>query len=167
MKGIITILSSIQHSEVIESVTGGEKLISLRPLGYMMLTGPNAWGYVGIGMSSANMAYELIYHSHFKTCILIGQDLAYSEDGKSHASGHVFGENNVRQNDSDGWAVAYGGEGNVKTTSVWNMFRGSFEKDIAETSKTCSQSMRLKVVRVFLGRKSFLFRKRFLTCKEK
>lgn len=135
MEGVVTVLSSIQHAEVIDSVVEGDKLISLRPLGYMMLTGPNAWGYAGIGMSSANMAYELIYHSHFKMCILIGQDLAYSEDGKSHANGHLFGENNVKQNDSDGWAVAYGGEGRVKTTAVWNMFRGSFEKDIAETSK--------------------------------
>jgi hypothetical protein len=135
MEGVITVLSSIQHAEVIDSVMEGDKLISLRPLGYMMLTGPNAWGYAGIGMSSANMAYELIYHSDFKTCILIGQDLAYGNDGKSHASGHLFGENDVKHNEGDGWAVAYGGEGRVRTTAVWNMFRGSFEKDIVETSK--------------------------------
>jgi len=135
MKGIVSVLSSIQHAEVIESVLEGEKIISLRPLGYIMLTGPKAWGYVGIGMSSANMAYELIYHSQFKTCILIGQDLAYSQEGKSHATGHIFGENDVQESQGDGWTVAYGGEGRVKTTAFWNMFRGFFEKDIAETSK--------------------------------
>lgn len=135
MNGIITVLSSLQHSDVINSVAGGEKLISLRPLGYMMLTGPKEWGYVGIGMSAANMAYELIYHSHFKTCLLIGQDLAYGEDGKSHAHGHVFGENEVKESEKDGWTVAYGGEGHVRTTAIWNMFRGFFEKDIAETKE--------------------------------
>jgi len=135
MRGIVTVLSSVQHADVIESVDEGEKIISLRPLGYIMLTGPQAWGYAGIGMSSANMAYELIYHSRFQTCILIGQDLAYSEEGKSHALGHLFGENDVKESQGDGWAVAYGGDGRVKTTAFWNMFRGFFEKDIAETSK--------------------------------
>ena len=132
MKGIITVLSSLQHAEVIDSVHGSDVIISLRPLGYMRVTGPKEWGFIGIGMSAANMAYELIYHSHFKTCILIGQDLAYGKDGKSHASGHVFGENDVKQSAVDGWTVAYGGEGKVKTTAIWNMFRGFFEKDIAE-----------------------------------
>lgn len=132
MKGIVTVLSSLQHAEVIDSVQGSDVIISLRPLGYMRVTGPKEWGYIGIGMSAANMAYELIFHSHFKTCILIGQDLAYGKDGKSHASGHVFGENDVKQSEIDGWTVAYGGEGKVKTTDIWNMFRGFFEKDIAE-----------------------------------
>jgi len=132
MHGIVTVLSSLQHVDVINSVQGGQTIMSIRPLGYMRLTGPKEWGYIGIGMSAANMAYELIYHSKFKTCILIGQDLAYAKDGKSHASGHVFGESEVKQSDLDGWTTAYGGQGKVKTTAVWNMFRGFFEKDIEE-----------------------------------
>jgi len=132
MQDIVTVLSSLQHVDVINSVQGGQKVMSIRPLGYMRLTGPKEWGYIGIGMSAANMAYELIYHSQFKTCILIGQDLAYGNDGKSHASGHVFGEDDVKQSDLDGWTTAYGGQGRVKTTAVWNMFRGFFEKDIEE-----------------------------------
>lgn len=132
MHDIVTVLSSLQHVDVINSVQGGQKVMSIRPLGYMRLTGPKEWGYIGIGMSAANMAYELIYHSKFKTCILIGQDLAYGSDGKSHASGHVFGEDDVKQNELDGWTTAYGGVGKVKTTAVWNMFRGFFEKDIEE-----------------------------------
>lgn len=132
MKGVVTVLSSLQHAEVIDSVQNDDVIISLRPLGYMRVTGPKEWGYIGIGMSAANMAYELIYHSHFQTCILIGQDLAYGNNGKSHASGHVFGEDDVKQSEIDGWTVAYGGEGKVKTTAIWNMFRGFFEKDIAE-----------------------------------
>lgn len=132
MKGVTTVLSSLQHAEVIDSMHGSDVIISLRPLGYMRVTGPKEWGYIGIGMSAANMAYELIFHSHFKTCILIGQDLAYGNDGKSHASGHVFGEDDVKQSEIDGLTVAYGGEGKVKTTAIWNMFRGFFEKDIAE-----------------------------------
>lgn len=130
--GVTFVLSSVQHSDVINSIKGGEKIISLRPLGYMMITGPKEWGHVGIGMSSANMAYEIIYHSKFKSCILIGQDLAYGEDGSSHSDGHVFGAKEVKQKESDGWAERYGGGGKVRTTMVWNMFRSFFEKDIVE-----------------------------------
>lgn len=132
MHGVVAVLSSLQHSEVIQSLEGHEKIISVRPLSYMRVIGPKEWGYIGIGMSAANMAYELMYHSGFKTCILIGQDLAYAKDGKSHAQGHVFGENEVKQSELDSWVEAYGGEGKIKTTAVWNMFRGFFEKDIAE-----------------------------------
>lgn len=107
--------------------------MNMRPFGYMMETGAHAWGYVGIGMSAANKAYELIYHSGFKTCVLIGQDLAYSDEGKSHSAGHVFGEDEVKHKAGDGYTERYGGGGVIKTTAVWNWFRAFFEKDIAET----------------------------------
>ncbi|MCD8477352.1 MAG: hypothetical protein LRY68_05125 [Sulfurospirillum sp.] len=48
------------------SIKAGIMQMNMRPFGYMMETGAHAWGYVGIGMSAANKAYELIYHSGFK-----------------------------------------------------------------------------------------------------
>lgn len=132
----VCVASSVQHAKVLSSIEKAQVIISLRPLAYMMLTGPREWGHIGIGMSSANMAYELIYHSHFKTCILIGQDLAYGEDGASHTDGHVFGAQEVKYKESDSWVEAYGGGKKVRTTIVWNMFRGFFEKNIAEAKTT-------------------------------
>jgi hypothetical protein len=132
----VCVASSVQHAKVLSSIEKAQVVISLRPLAYMMLTGPREWGYIGIGMSSANMAYELIYHSHFKTCLLIGQDLAYGEDGTSHADGHIFGAQEVKYKESDSWVEAYGGGKKVRTTIVWNMFRGFFEKNIAEAKTT-------------------------------
>jgi len=133
---VVFALSSVQHKEVVESIKGGVMQLSLRPLGFMMYTGPDEWGYLGIGQSAANMAYELIYHSKFQNCILIGQDLAYGEDGKSHANGHVFGEDNVKTKENDVWIKGWGGKNQVRTNHTWDMFRKSFEKDIAETKQT-------------------------------
>lgn len=132
-EGVVFALTSLQHKEVLESIKGGTLQVSLRPLGYMMLTGPDEWGYIGLGMSAANMAYELVYHSKFKTCMLIGQDLAYGEDGTSHAEGHVFGSTNVKEKEADAWVEGWGGAGRVRTNHTWDMFRKFFEKDIAET----------------------------------
>ena len=134
-EGVVFALTSLQHKEVLESIKGGTLQVSLRPLGYMMVTGPEEWGYVGIGMSAANMAYELIYHGKFKTCMLIGQDLAYGEDGASHAEGHVFGKDNVKEKEGDRWVEGWGKTGRVRTNHTWDMFRKSFEKDIAETKE--------------------------------
>lgn len=131
---VIIGLSSLQHPDVINSIKGGTMQMSLRPLGYMTTTGPDEWGYLGIGMSSANMAFELIYHSNFKNCILIGQDLSYGEDGTSHAKGHTFGENEVKEKETDTWVEGWGGEKKVRTNHFWNLFKNFFEKDIAETN---------------------------------
>jgi len=128
--GVVFALSSIQHPDLIKSIKGGTLQMSMRPFGYTRLLGPDQWGYVGIGMSSANMAYELIYHSHFETCVLIGQDLAYGEDGNSHAAGHVFGTKEVKHSERDGWVERYGGGGKVRTTGIWRMFLDFFEKDV-------------------------------------
>ena len=129
-KDVIIGLSSLQHQEVVRSIKGGTVQMSMRPFGYMEFTGPKEWGFVGIGMSSANMAYESIYHAGFKTCVLIGQDLAYGKDGSSHSSGHIFGTDEVKHNDGDIWIEGYGGEEKVRTNEVWTLFRKFFEKDV-------------------------------------
>jgi hypothetical protein len=128
---VVTVLSSLQHKDVVCAPKGGTVTMSLRPLGYMIASGPKEWGYLGIGSSAANMAFELIYYSRFKNCILIGQDLAYAEDGTSHAKGHVFGENDVEVAESDVWVKGWGGT-KVRTNHNWTMFRNFFEKDLAD-----------------------------------
>lgn len=133
---VVFALSSVQHTKVVHSIKGGTMQMSLRPLGIMMYTGPEHWGYLGLGQSAANMAYEMIYHAKFKNCILIGQDLAFGEDGASHASGHVFGQQNVKTKEEDIWVKGWQGKAKVRTNHVWDMFRKSFEKDIAETKAT-------------------------------
>jgi len=61
---------------------------------------------------------------------LIGQDLAFAPDGKSHATGHAFA-----QADEYLYVKAYGGEGEVRTTYIWDKFRNQFEADIEQSNK--------------------------------
>lgn len=129
-EGVVFVLSSIQHPNVIDNIKAGTKVISMRPFGYTKIMKLDKWGYAGIGMSSANLAFELVYHSGFEACILIGQDLAYAEDGKSHASAHILGEDEVKYKHSDMFVTSYGGQAEVRTSYIWNMFKNQFEIDI-------------------------------------
>lgn len=129
----ITIHASLQHEEVLKN-SYGPRILSMRGFQYNRFFGLKKYGYLGIGMSAANMAYELAYLLGFKKIVLIGQDLAYSEDGQSHAKGHVYGENEVEFKDTDEYVTKYGGNGVVRTSKVWMMFKNFFEKDIYETS---------------------------------
>jgi len=132
--GVVFSLSSLQHPELLRSIKGGVIQMSMRPFGFMQAFELDQWGYIGIGMSAANKAYELIYHSRFERCVLIGQDLAYSDGGLSHAQGHVLGADEVKAKASDVDVVRYGGEGMIRTSAVWNWFRSFFETDIRETA---------------------------------
>jgi hypothetical protein len=128
-KKFTTIHASLQHEEVLKN-SYGENLLVMRPFKYTRYYELDDYGYAGRGMSAANQAYDVAYHMGYKKIVLIGQDLAYANDGKSHAKGHVFGEDEVKE-DENLYVMAYGGKGVVKTTKVWNMFRGHFENDIA------------------------------------
>lgn len=137
-KNVIFAITSIVHQATSKAITKGIKTYSMRPFGYTRFFDLKEYGYAGIGMSAANMAYELIVHSQFKQCIFIGQDLAFSPDGKTHSKDAIFGENETqykpKENAQDKILVpAYGGEGVVETSNVWKMFLNFFEKDIAET----------------------------------
>ena len=128
-KDIIMMHASLQHEKVLKN-SRGKKCIVMRPFAFNRYFKLNDYGYLGIGMSAANMAYELAFLLKHKTIVLIGQDLAYSEDGTSHAKGHVYGENEVKFKEDDTYVLAYGGKKTIRTTKVWNMFRNYFEKDI-------------------------------------
>jgi len=127
----ITLHASLQHEEVLKN-SYGKNLLVMRSFAYNRFFNLPKYGYLGVGMSAANMAYELAYLLGFKDIILIGQDLAYSKEGKSHANGHPYMES-YKENDI--YIPAYGGKGTVRTSRVWNMFKNFFEKDIYETSQ--------------------------------
>jgi len=133
-KDIIMIHASLQHKNVLDN-SYGKKFLVMRPFKYTKYYTMHKYGYLGVGMSAANMAYELAYSLGFKTITLIGQDLAYNEDGTSHSEGHIFGKNEVKFKESDEYVTKYGGEGTIRTNRIWNMFRNFFERDIEYTKK--------------------------------
>ncbi|WP_257928576.1 motility accessory factor [Campylobacter lari] len=131
-KDILFIIASLTHPKTIEYLekNGRNYMLVLRPLFFESKLGLNEYGFLGNGMSVANMAYELAGALRFENIILIGQDLAYSDDGKSHPKEHLYGD----QGDEEivyKTICAYGGNGEVKTQLTWYLFLKSFEKDIA------------------------------------
>ena len=133
MKDIYFVTASLVHQKTLNAIKG-HKVITMRPFPYNRYFELQEFGYAGVGMSAANLAYEVAYLMKHKTTILIGQDLAYG-DNVSHANGHVLGEDEVKPKESDLYITAYGGQGQVRTSKFWNIFKNTFQKDIAESKK--------------------------------
>lgn len=137
-EGIIFAITSIVHKRLKDALKGDLVQYSLRPFGYTNYFEIAEYGYLGIGMSAANMAYELVAHARFKRCIIIGQDLAFGEDGTSHAKNAVYGANEINpkaieQKGQKVMVEKYGGGGEVESTIVWKLFLTFYERDIANT----------------------------------
>ncbi|NOX15372.1 MAG: motility associated factor glycosyltransferase family protein [Epsilonproteobacteria bacterium] len=136
-KGIIFAITAVAHKELIDSIQKGTLQLSMRPTGsYYRFFQFDDWGYVGKGLSAANMAYEIASMIGFKRIVLIGQDLAFGEDGNSHSKGHIFGETEVNNKEGVEYTEAYGGKGEVETTKVWKLFLNGLEQEIARNNET-------------------------------
>ncbi len=143
---VVFAITSIAHPDLFKEIKAGVLQISMRPFGYTRYFNKPDYGYLGIGMSAANMAYELVFHADFKNCILIGQDLAFAKDGATHSEGHIFGQADAPANQNAIYVPAYGGEGQVKTTVVWKLFKNFFETDIS-----CANEKGIKTINATEG----------------
>ncbi|MEA1955650.1 MAG: 6-hydroxymethylpterin diphosphokinase MptE-like protein [Campylobacterota bacterium] len=137
LKDTYFVVSSLADPYTVHKLKNQKLMLSMRPLSYMMYYALEDFGYLGSGMSAANLAYQLAAHMSYKDIILIGQDLAYSKSGVSHAKGHKYIKNKDNHKDSDVFVEAYGGDGVVKTSMIWNMFKNFFENDIYEAKECC------------------------------
>lgn len=124
---IYFIVASLTHKKTVDNILPRRLALTMRPQQSEIVFNMPKYGYLGIGHSTANQAYQLAYALGHKNIILIGQDLAFAPDGKSHASGHAFA-----QADEYLYVEAYGGEGEVRTTYIWDKFKNQFEKDIEQ-----------------------------------
>lgn len=129
-EGVIFVLVSIVHQAVLDGIRGGTKVLVMRPHGYTTYFDFKDFGYLGTGMSAANMAHELAIVMRYKKCIVIGQDLAFGEDGTSHTKGHLYTEQEESYSLMDEYVEKYGGGGQVRTTYYWKVFMDYFEKTI-------------------------------------
>ncbi len=135
-EGIVFALTAIVAEELLENIKAGQLQLSMRPTGWhYAFMGFDKYGYLGLGMSAANMAYELASSMDFKQILIIGQDLAYGEDGNSHAKNHIFGSDEIKQKAHDEYTEAYGGNGKVRTTKFWKMFLNGYENKIAQNKE--------------------------------
>ncbi len=121
------IVASVTHSQTVKNILPRRLVLTMRPQQEEKMFRLNKYGYLGVGHSCANMAYQLAYVLGHKNIIFIGQDLAFGKDGASHAKGHT-----IAQPDENLYTIAYGGEGEVRTTYVWMLFKNQFENDIEQ-----------------------------------
>lgn len=119
------VVASVTHKQTIKNLKNRRLSLTMRPQTEELMLDMNRFGYLGIGHSTANQAFQLAFVLGHKNIVLIGQDLAYAPDGKSHATGHAFA-----QADEYFYTVAYGGEGEVRTTYIWEKFKNQYEADI-------------------------------------
>lgn len=129
-ENIYFIVASLTHGQTVKNILPRRLVLTMRPHQGETAFNMPKYGYLGAGHSTANQAYQLAYVLGHKNIVLIGQDLAFAPDGKSHATGHAFA-----QADEYLYTVAYGGEGEVRTTYVWDKFKNQFESDIEHSNK--------------------------------
>lgn len=96
-------------------------------------------GMLDIKLSAGNMAFKIAEALGCSPIILIGQDLAFSREGKTHAKGMELGE------DQSGTASDYKqvryvkanyGE-DIRTTEIWYQFLRGYEMDLKKYSGIC------------------------------
>ncbi|EAL8667371.1 motility associated factor glycosyltransferase family protein, partial [Campylobacter jejuni] len=88
----------------------------------------NDFGYIDTGTHVSHFSYTLALALGFKNIIMIGQDLAFDEEGNSHSKGFVLGEKiDHTLNMPTLKTQAYGGKGEVLTHIAWNDYRIKLE----------------------------------------
>ncbi|EAK8773633.1 motility associated factor glycosyltransferase family protein [Campylobacter jejuni] len=88
----------------------------------------NDFGYIDTGTHVSYFSYTLALALGFKNIIMIGQDLAFDEEGNSHSKGFDFGEKFSGEENIDKLKVpAYAGKGEVLTHITWNDYRIKLE----------------------------------------
>ncbi|EJQ5711295.1 motility associated factor glycosyltransferase family protein, partial [Campylobacter coli] len=93
------------------------------------------FGYFNMGKSVANMSYLLTEYLNYKNIILIGQDLAYAENGNSHPDDYQNSANYESQMYEHILTIAYGGNGKVETHSIWLLFKNWFENEMIPNTR--------------------------------
>ncbi len=137
LKETIFICASLQHKSVFDAIKSDKLMVVMRPFAYNIYFDFDDYGYVCMGMSSANMAHEVATAMRFDQITFIGQNLAFGDDLKTHADDHII------ESDPDLDAqiqsgklfdiTAYGAEGKVKTNIFWNIFKNFIEQHIDST----------------------------------
>ncbi|EHU3837835.1 motility associated factor glycosyltransferase family protein [Campylobacter coli] len=127
-KTSLNILSCATHPNVARSLNAENCMIVLRNKALYQRFNLNDFGYIDTGTHVSHFSYTLALALGFKNIIMIGQDLAFDEEGNSHSKGFDFGEKFSGEENIDKLKVpAYGGKGEVLTHITWNDYRIKLE----------------------------------------
>ncbi len=136
-KDVVFAIATICHEDTFNAIDTKSGILCpyLRADRHNMIDELKEWGYLGGGLSSANYLLDFAIKAKFENIVFIGQDLSYARDGSSHSKGHVYGEDEIKDDKSEGYIEAYGGKGKVTTMRWWNAFRNAFILQISEVKK--------------------------------
>ncbi|EOV1286494.1 6-hydroxymethylpterin diphosphokinase MptE-like protein [Campylobacter jejuni] len=128
LKQSIIALECATHPNVVYNLKAENCMIVLRNKALYQRFNLNDFGYIDTGTHVSHFSYTLALALGFKNIIMIGQDLAFDEEGNSHSKGFDFGEKFSGEENIDKLKVpAYGGKGEVLTHITWNDYRIKLE----------------------------------------
>ncbi|GAB4257820.1 MAG: hypothetical protein Kow0092_05010 [Deferrisomatales bacterium] len=98
----------------------------------------NDKGTLCTGHSSANLAFKVAEALGCDPVILVGQDLAYADDGATHSTAAYWGRNlsSVAPDRAGAFPVRGNCREQVRTNPTWNAFRLAYERDVASFAGT-------------------------------
>lgn len=139
-KDILFVFASLTHPFTVKYSEENHKnyLLFSRSSPFALNLGLHKFGYLGGGMSVAHTSYELATQLGHENIILIGQDLAYSKEGKSHAEDFLYAideEKNYINDKGNYQILSYGGKGLVESSEVWVLFKQIFESYIYDNKE--------------------------------
>ncbi|EAL8951810.1 DUF115 domain-containing protein, partial [Campylobacter coli] len=128
LKQSIIALECATHPNVVRSLKAENCMIVLRNKALYQRFNLNDFGYIDTGTHVSHFSYTLALALGFKNIIMIGQDLAFDEEGNSHSKGFSYGEQFSGEKTVPTLKTqAYGGKGEVLTHITWNDYRVKLE----------------------------------------
>ncbi|HED5708675.1 TPA: motility associated factor glycosyltransferase family protein [Campylobacter jejuni] len=128
LKQSIIALECATHPNVVYNLKAENCMIVLRNKALYQRFNLNDFGYIDTGTHVSHFSYTLALALGFKNIIMIGQDLAFDEEGNSHSKGFDFGEKFSGEENIDKFKIpAYAGKGEVLTHITWNDYRIKLE----------------------------------------
>ncbi|EFP2479450.1 motility associated factor glycosyltransferase family protein [Campylobacter coli] len=125
-KTSLNVLSCATHPSLVHFLDNKSVILRDDPL-YQSFN-LNDFGYIDTGTHVSHFSYTLALALGFKNIIMIGQDLAFDEEGNSHSKGFDFGEKFEEEHKKYKLKTqAYGGKGEVLTHITWNDYRVKLE----------------------------------------
>ncbi|HEF1847589.1 TPA: motility associated factor glycosyltransferase family protein [Campylobacter jejuni] len=128
LKQSIIALECATHPNIVRSLKAENCMIVLRNKALYQRFNLNDFGYIDTGTHVSHFSYTLALALGFKNIIMIGQDLAFDEEGNSHSKGFSYGEQfNGEKTVPTLKTQAYAGKGEVLTHITWNDYRIKLE----------------------------------------
>ncbi|HDZ5358306.1 TPA: motility associated factor glycosyltransferase family protein [Campylobacter jejuni] len=125
-KTSLNVLSCATHPSLVHFLDNKSVVLREDPL-YQRFN-LNDFGYIDTGTHVSHFSYTLALALGFKNIIMIGQDLAFDEEGNSHSKGFSYGDQFSEETIVPTLQVqAYAGKGEVLTHITWNDYRIKLE----------------------------------------